>query len=99
MVMDQLDAMRVFVAVAQQRSFAGAARQLRLSASVVTRAVAQLEDQLAQTLLARTTRSVRLTAWLGESSSIAVASDSSTRTPTRVASDSMPSATTTVVST
>lgn len=59
--MDQLDTMRVFVAVAKRQSFAGAARQLGLSPSVVTRAVAKLEDRLAQTVLRRTTRSVRLT--------------------------------------
>ncbi|HET9627611.1 MAG TPA: LysR family transcriptional regulator [Kofleriaceae bacterium] len=59
--MDQLDAMRVFVAVARHGSFSAAAHQLRLSPSVATRAVAQLEDKLGETVLARTTRSVRLT--------------------------------------
>jgi DNA-binding transcriptional LysR family regulator len=58
---DRLETMQVFVAVARLGSFAAAARQLRLSASVATRAVAQLEDTLGLTLLARTTRSVRLT--------------------------------------
>ncbi len=53
--------MRVFIAVARLRSFAEAARKLRLSPSVVTRAIAQLEDQLGLTLLTRTTRSLRLT--------------------------------------
>ena len=38
-----------------------AARQMRLSASVVTRSVAQLEDKLGLMLLDRTTRSVQLT--------------------------------------
>jgi DNA-binding transcriptional LysR family regulator len=59
--MDRLDAMRMFVAVAKLGSFAEAARQLRLSPSVATRSVAQLEDQLGLTLLTRTTRSLRLT--------------------------------------
>jgi DNA-binding transcriptional LysR family regulator len=59
--MDRLDTMRAFVAVASLGSFSEAARQLRLSASVVTRSVAQLEVQLGLTLLNRTTRSVRLT--------------------------------------
>ncbi len=59
--MDRLAAMRAFVAVATQGSFAGAARRLRLSPSVVTRQVAQLEDDLGLMLLSRTTRSVRLT--------------------------------------
>lgn len=59
--MDRLDAIRVFVAVATSGSFAAAARQLRLSPSVATRAIAQLEDRLGLTLLTRTTRSLRLT--------------------------------------
>jgi DNA-binding transcriptional LysR family regulator len=59
--MDRLDAMRIFVAVARLGSFVEAARQLRLSPSVVTRAVAQLEERLGLTLLGRTTRSLRLT--------------------------------------
>jgi DNA-binding transcriptional LysR family regulator len=61
--MDRLDAMRIFVAVAVARlgSFVEAARQLQLSPSVVTRAVAQLEERLGLTLLGRTTRSLRLT--------------------------------------
>ena len=53
--------MRIFATVARLESFAGAARQLRLSPSVVTRAVAQLEDQLGLTLVTRTTRSLHLT--------------------------------------
>lgn len=53
--------MRVFTAVATLGSFAEAARRLRLSPSVVTRAIAQLEDRLQQTVLRRTTRSVKLT--------------------------------------
>ena len=59
--MDHLGAMRVFVSVAKLGSFAEAARRLQLSPSVVTRSVAQLEDQLGLTLLLRTTRSLRLT--------------------------------------
>jgi DNA-binding transcriptional LysR family regulator len=59
--MDRLETMRAFVAVAKLGSFAEAARKLRLSPSVVTRAIAQLEDQLDLTLLTRTTRSLRLT--------------------------------------
>ncbi len=53
--------MRVFATVASLGSFADAARQLRLSPSVVTRSVADLEDRLGLVLLNRTTRSVRLT--------------------------------------
>ena len=51
----------MFVAVARSGSFAEAARRTRLSPSVATRAVAQLEDRLGVELLSRTTRSVRLT--------------------------------------
>lgn len=59
--MDRLEAMRVFVAVADHHSFARAARSLGLSASVVTRLVAALEERLATRLLQRTTRTVTLT--------------------------------------
>lgn len=59
--MDRLDAMTVFVAVAEQRGFAPAARRLRISASAATRMVAGLEDKLGIRLLTRTTRSVTLT--------------------------------------
>ncbi|MEO1092318.1 MAG: LysR family transcriptional regulator [Pseudomonadota bacterium] len=59
--MDRIHGMSVFVAVAEQGGFAAAARQLRLSAPSVTRAVAALEDRLGVRLLVRTTRRVRLT--------------------------------------
>lgn len=59
--MDQLQAMRVFLAVADRSGFAEAARSMRMSPAAVTRAVAALETELGLTLLARTTRSVRLT--------------------------------------
>ncbi|MBB4845601.1 DNA-binding transcriptional LysR family regulator [Paucibacter oligotrophus] len=58
--MDKLNAMRVFVAVAEAQSFASAARLLGLSASQVTRAVAALEEELGVRLLHRTTRQLRL---------------------------------------
>lgn len=58
--MDQLHAMRVFVAVAEHLSFAGAARALHMSRPAVTRAVAALEDSLGVELLTRTTRQVTL---------------------------------------
>ena len=59
--MDRLEAMTTFVAVADRRSFAAAARQLGISASAVTRIVAALEAHLGIRLLQRTTRSVTLT--------------------------------------
>jgi DNA-binding transcriptional LysR family regulator len=59
--MDRLETMRAFAAVATHGSFAEAARRLRQSTSVVSRAVAELEARLDLVLLTRTTRSVRLT--------------------------------------
>jgi DNA-binding transcriptional LysR family regulator len=59
--MDRLQAMTTFVAVVDSGGFASAARKLNLSAPVVTRAVAELEDRLGLRLLTRTTRVVRLT--------------------------------------
>ncbi len=59
--MDRIDAMQAFVAVADLRGFAPAARKLGLSASGVTRLIAALEDRLGARLLQRTTRSVALT--------------------------------------
>jgi DNA-binding transcriptional LysR family regulator len=59
--MDRLEMMRVFTHVAEQQSFAAAARRLALSSAQVTRAVAGLEQRCGATLLHRTTRVVRLT--------------------------------------
>lgn len=59
--MDRLDAMRIFVTVAETAGFAQAARQLRLSPPSVTRAVAALEERLGASLFQRSTRHVRLT--------------------------------------
>lgn len=58
---NRLDAMGAFVAVADLRGFAPAARRLGLSPSAVTRLVAALEERLSIRLLQRTTRSVTLT--------------------------------------
>jgi DNA-binding transcriptional LysR family regulator len=59
--MDRLEAMHVFVTVADLRGFAPAARKLRLSPSAVTRLIAALEEHLGARLLQRTTRQVTLT--------------------------------------
>jgi len=59
--MDRLDAMRVFVAVAERAGFAAAARGLGLSAPAATRAIAQLEQRVGTRLIHRTTRRLRLT--------------------------------------
>lgn len=58
---DRLDALTIFVAVAERQSFADAARQLSRSPASVTRAVAALEERLQTRLFNRTTRSVALT--------------------------------------
>ncbi len=59
--MDQIQLMRVFVAVAQTQGFAAASRQLDMSPPTVTRAIAHLEEHLAVKLFNRTTRHVRMT--------------------------------------
>ena len=59
--MDRFDTLAAFVAVAEFKGFAAAARKLRLSASAVTRLVAALEERIGLRLLQRTTRSVTLT--------------------------------------
>ncbi|MET0674581.1 MAG: LysR family transcriptional regulator [Bradyrhizobium sp.] len=59
--MDRFDAMQAFVAVADLRGFAPAARKLSLSPSAVTRLIAALEQRLGARLLQRTTRQVTLT--------------------------------------
>lgn len=59
--MDRLNAMQLFVRVAELGSFAGVAAQLNQAPSVVTRQIAALESHLGCKLLERSTRSLRLT--------------------------------------
>lgn len=59
--MDRFHEMAVFVAVAEEQSFAAAGRRLRMSPPAVTRAVAFLEERLGVRLLTRSTRLVRAT--------------------------------------
>ena len=59
--MDRFRQIEAFVSVAEQGSFNGAARQLALSPSIVTRLVNGLEERLGTRLFARTTRRVSLT--------------------------------------
>lgn len=59
--MGELESIRVFLAVAELESFAGAARQLGMTPASVTRTIAALEDRLQLQLLVRTTRRVSLT--------------------------------------
>ncbi len=59
--MDHIRALKVFCAVVDANSLAGAARMLSMSAPSVTRVINELEAHLATPLLKRTTRSVTLT--------------------------------------
>ncbi len=59
--MDQLDTLRLFIAIAERGSFAEAARDRRISPTAASRAIADLEVRLGVVLLRRTTRSVHLT--------------------------------------
>lgn len=59
--MDRFAALRAFVLVAEGKNFTEAAHHLRTSPTAVSRAVAQLEDQLGVALLRRTTRAVSVT--------------------------------------
>ena len=58
--MDDLNGLRVFVQVAESRSFTVAAARLGLTASGVSKAIARLEQEYGQRLLHRTTRRVGL---------------------------------------
>src|ERR1700754_3937445 len=57
-----LSAVEAFVRAAEARSFTGAAKQMGLTASGVSKAVTRLESQTGVVLLHRSTRSVGLTA-------------------------------------
>jgi DNA-binding transcriptional LysR family regulator len=59
--MNRLDAMQLFVRVADLGSFAAVASQLGLARSVVTRQIAALEEHLGVKLMVRTTRKLTLT--------------------------------------
>jgi DNA-binding transcriptional LysR family regulator len=59
--MDRLTAMRVFVEVAQRRSFTAAAGSLDMSRAMATRYVTELEQWLNARLLQRSTRRISLT--------------------------------------
>jgi DNA-binding transcriptional LysR family regulator len=58
---DDLSAMAVFARVVEMESFSGAARDLGLSKSAVSKRVAHLEDRMGLRLLNRTTRRLSLT--------------------------------------
>ena len=58
---DDLNAMSVFVTVAEARGFRAAGERLGVSASAVSQSIRKLEEQLGVVLVQRTTRSVHLT--------------------------------------
>ena len=60
-MLDQIQLMSVFVAVAEEQGFAAASRRLNMSPPTVTRAIATLEERLSVKLFNRTTRHVRVT--------------------------------------
>jgi DNA-binding transcriptional LysR family regulator len=59
--MNQIQAMRVFIRVAETKSFRQAARQFEVSNAFVTRSIATLESHLNTRLIHRTTRNLSLT--------------------------------------
>ena len=59
--MDKLDAMQIFVRVAEAGTFTAVADQLQVARSVVTRQIAALEKHLRVKLITRSTRSLTLT--------------------------------------
>lgn len=62
MLPDDLAALSTFVAVAEERSFTRAAKRQGVSPSAVSHAIRRLEESLGTRLVARTTRSMALTA-------------------------------------
>lgn len=59
--MDQLKALKYFLATAETGNFTAAAKKLKVPASSVSRRIADLESSLSAQLLSRTTRTVALT--------------------------------------
>src|SRR5690242_16898495 len=59
--MEDLEGMAIFARVVEEKSFSGAARRLRMSKSLVSKQVTQLEKSVGARLLNRTTRALSLT--------------------------------------
>ncbi len=59
--MDRLQAMQLFVRVAELNSFSAVAQQMGVARSIVTRQIAGLEQHLGLKLMARSTRRLTLT--------------------------------------
>ena len=82
--MQHWDRIEAFVEVVRHESFAGAARNLGVSSSHVSRLVARLETQLGTQLLYRTTRRLRSPAMARSSYRASTApSSSALRNPRR----------------
>ena len=60
-MVDELDGMATFVAVAETKGFRAAGERLRMSHSAVSQTLRRLEERLGVALVQRATRSVRLT--------------------------------------
>lgn len=101
--LDSLPDMAVFARVVDAGSFSGAARQLGLTPSAVSRQVARLEGVLRVRLLERTTRKLRLTeagtaaysrcqAMVAAAREVLALSDTNTATPRGLVRVSMPKA-------
>ncbi len=60
-IVDKIETIRAFIAVAQENSFTAAGRRLGISTKLVSKYVRHLEGQLQTQLFNRTTRSVALT--------------------------------------
>lgn len=61
MDINQIEAMRVLVKIAEAGSFSAAAQKLRIQQSSVSRIISKLENELGVTLLTRSTRKLSLT--------------------------------------
>ena len=61
--MNKLDALKFFITAAETLNFREAAVKLAISPSVVTRTIAELENQLGELLFKRNTRSITLTSF------------------------------------
>jgi len=59
--MDKLNAMQIFLRVAEAGSFTAVADQLQVDRSAITRQISALEKHLAVKLITRSTRSLTLT--------------------------------------
>src|SRR5688572_11743575 len=60
-MVEQLDGIAIFVAVAEEKGFRAAGRRLGISGSAVSQALRNMEERLGVALAHRTTRHVRLT--------------------------------------